>query len=137
MPWILIVCPDECFLFTESFLKVTRSNFTPSSLCFPSEAGLLKGDVSPDGGGSGGDTISHPLTLVQHLEALLAQGNGSDVSLRVETPNGDEVKVIQAHGLVLSLQSPVFQEMLQSRNGSTLVLRESSDCAAVFDRFIR
>ncbi|XP_037547611.1 BTB/POZ domain-containing protein 17 [Nematolebias whitei] len=97
-------------------------------------AGLLKADVSPP---DGGDTISHPLTLVQRLEALLLQANGSDVTLRVETPNADEVKVIQAHSLVLSLQSPVFQEMLRSRNSSTVVLGESSDCAAVFDKFIR
>lgn len=65
------------------------------------------------------------------------QANGSDVSLRVETPSADEVKVIPAHSLVLALQSPVFQEMLRGRNGSTLVLGESPDCAAVFDRFIR
>ncbi|KAF6722374.1 BTB/POZ domain-containing protein 17 [Oryzias melastigma] len=97
---------------------------------------MLKVDVAQDGGSSG-DTISHSLTLVQRLEALLVQGNGSDVSLRVETPKADEVKVFQAHSLVLSLQSPVFEEMLLSRNSSTLVLRESSDCAAVFDKFIR
>lgn len=90
-----------------------------------------------EGAGGGGDTISHSLTVVQRLEALLLQGNGSDVSLRVETPSADEVKVMQAHSLVLSLQSPVFEEMLLSRNGSLLVLKESADCAAVFDKFIR
>ncbi|GAA6229199.1 BTB/POZ domain-containing protein 17-like [Lates japonicus] len=100
-------------------------------------AGTLTGDSAQDGGGSGGDIISHSLTLVQRLEALLLQGNGSDVSLRVETPSTDEVKMIQAHSLVLSLQSPVFEEMLLSRNSSILVLKESSDCAAVFDKFIR
>ncbi|XP_042254439.1 BTB/POZ domain-containing protein 17 [Thunnus maccoyii] len=101
-------------------------------------AGMLKVDGAQEGGGGGStDTISHSLTLVQRLETLLVQGNGSDVSLRVETPNADEVKVIQAHSLVLSLQSPVFEEMLLSRNSSTLVLKESSDCAAVFDKFIR
>lgn len=98
---------------------------------------MLKVDMTQDGSGSGGDTISHSLTLVQRLEALLVQGNGSDVSLRVETPSADEVKVIQAHALVLSLQSPVFEEMMLSRNSSTLVLKESYDCAAVFDKFIR
>lgn len=83
------------------------------------------------------DIISHSLTVVQRLEALLLQGNGSDVSLRVETPSADEVKVIQVHSLVLSLQSPTFEEMMLSRNGSLLVLKESADCAAVFDKFIR
>lgn len=97
---------------------------------------MAKAEGAQDGG-SNRDTISHSLVLVQHLEALLIQGNGSDVSLRVETPNADEVKVIQAHALVLSLQSPVFEEILLSRNSSTLVLRESSDCASVFDKFIR
>ncbi|XP_016536351.1 BTB/POZ domain-containing protein 17-like isoform X1 [Poecilia formosa] len=99
-------------------------------------AGLLKADLAQEGGGDG-NTISHSQTLLQRLEALLIQGNGSDVSLRVETPNADEVKVIQAHSLVLSLQSSVFEEMLLSRNSSTVVLRESSDCATVFDKFIR
>ncbi|XP_038129993.1 BTB/POZ domain-containing protein 17 [Cyprinodon tularosa] len=99
-------------------------------------AGLLKVELSQDEGIEG-NTISHSKVLVQRLEALLVQGNGSDVSLRVETPNADEVKMIQAHSLVLSLQSPMFAGMLQSHNSSTMVLRESSDCAAVFDKFIR
>lgn len=90
-----------------------------------------------EGASGGRDTISHSLMVLQRLETLLLQGNGSDVSLRVETPSTDEVKVIQVHSLVLSLQSPVFEEMLLSRNGSLLVLIESSDCAAVFDKFIR
>lgn len=94
-------------------------------------------DGAQDGAESGGDTISHSLSVVQRLEMLLMQGNGSDVSLRVETPSADEVKVIQAHSLVLSLQSPVLEEMLMSRNSSMLVLKESSDCAAAFDKFIR
>nr|XP_020460448.1 BTB/POZ domain-containing protein 17 [Monopterus albus]XP_020460449.1 BTB/POZ domain-containing protein 17 [Monopterus albus] len=93
--------------------------------------------VDQDGGSNRGYAISHTLALVQRLEALLVQGSGSDVSLRVETPNADEVKVIQAHSLVLSLQSPVFEEMLLSLNSSMLVLKESSDCAAVFEKFIR
>ncbi|XP_056153519.1 BTB/POZ domain-containing protein 17 [Lampris incognitus] len=97
---------------------------------------MLKSDGSQDEGG-GGDTISHSSTLLRRLETLLVQGNSSDVVLRVETPSLDEVKVIQAHSLVLSLQSPVFEELLPSRNGSTLLLRESPDSAAVFDKFIR
>nr|XP_057923001.1 BTB/POZ domain-containing protein 17 [Doryrhamphus excisus] len=98
-------------------------------------AGPLKVDDDQDGGGV--DAISHSLALVQRLEALLLQGNGSDVTLRVETPNADEVKLIPAHALVLSLQSPVFQELLLTRNGSMLTLRESADCAAIFDKFVR
>ncbi|XP_076008398.1 BTB/POZ domain-containing protein 17 [Genypterus blacodes] len=105
----------------------------------PAAAGVLKVERTPDGGG-GGDTISHSAALVWHLEALMAQGDSSDVSLRVETPNAEEVKVIQAHSLLLSLQSSVFADMLLSRNNnnsSSLVLKESPDCAAVFDKFIR
>lgn len=95
------------------------------------------GGVQEGAAAAGGGVISHSLTVVQRLEALLLQGNGSDVSLRVETPSADEVKVIQVHSLVLSLQSPTFEEMLLNRNGSLLVLKESADCAAVFDKFIR
>ncbi|KAG9331409.1 hypothetical protein JZ751_019168 [Albula glossodonta] len=83
------------------------------------------------------------MTLVQRMEALLVQGNGSDLVLRVHS-GPDQVKVIQAHSLVLSLHSPVFQELLQ--NGSapnstgsstTLLLTETPDCAALFHKFIR
>lgn len=81
--------------------------------------------------------LNHSMSLVQRMEALLAQGNGSDVALRVQTLDTDEVKMIQAHTLVLSLQSDVLEEMLLSRNTSTLVLRETPDCSAVFDKFIR
>ncbi|XP_034049321.1 BTB/POZ domain-containing protein 17-like [Thalassophryne amazonica] len=93
-------------------------------------------DGPPDGD-AGRDTISHSVSIVQRLEALLLQGNGSDVFLRVETRNADEVKVIQAHSLVLSLQSPIFEKMLLTRNSSTLILKETSDCTAVFAKFIR
>ncbi|XP_014068018.1 BTB/POZ domain-containing protein 17 [Salmo salar] len=96
--------------------------------------GIMKADEIQNGGG---DTISHSLALVQRLEALLAQGNGSDVALRVQTVGAEQVKVIQAHSLMLSLQSTVFEELLLSRNGTTLVLLETAECAAVFDNFIR
>ncbi|KAE8283844.1 BTB/POZ domain-containing protein 17 Precursor [Larimichthys crocea] len=83
------------------------------------------------------------LALGVHLGAAAAgmlrvdgAQDGVTCRFRVETPNADEVKVIQAHSLVLSLQSPVFEEALLNRNGSTLVLKESSDCAAAFDKFI-
>ncbi|XP_073713711.1 BTB/POZ domain-containing protein 17-like [Misgurnus anguillicaudatus] len=82
-------------------------------------------------------TINHSMALVQRMEALLNHGNGSDVTLHVQTVNTDEVKVIQVHTLVLSLQSDVFDELLQTRNSSVLVLRETAECAAVFDKFIR
>lgn len=77
------------------------------------------------------------MNLVQRLENLFATGNSSDVTLRVQTVNTDEVKVIQAHSLVLSLQSDVFEELLLGRNSSGLVLRETPDSAAVFDKFVR
>lgn len=77
------------------------------------------------------------MSLVQRMEGLLAMGNGSDVTLRLQTLNTDEVKVIQAHSLVLTMQSDVFEELLLTRNNSALVVRESPDCAAVFDKFIR
>ncbi|KAJ8251439.1 hypothetical protein GJAV_G00221370 [Gymnothorax javanicus] len=94
----------------------------------------LKFDI---GGDSGWATINHSMALVQRMEALLTQGNGSDVVLRVQTVNSDEVKVIQAHALMLSLHSEVFEDLLQSRNSSTLVLTELSECAAVFEKFVR
>ncbi|KAA0706093.1 BTB/POZ domain-containing protein 17 [Triplophysa tibetana] len=80
-------------------------------------------------------TINHSMALVQRMEALLTHGNGSDVTLRVQTI--DEVNVIQVHSLVLTLQSDVFEELLQTRNSSALVLKESAECANVFDKFIR
>nr|XP_691718.2 BTB/POZ domain-containing protein 17-like [Danio rerio] len=83
------------------------------------------------------EVISHSQGLVARLEGLLLLGNNSDISLRVETVDADEVKVIQAHTLVLSMQSRVFEEMLRKRNSSTLVLQETAECTAVFDKFIR
>ncbi|KAL6475603.1 hypothetical protein MHYP_G00166430 [Metynnis hypsauchen] len=99
----------------------------------PLSGGLLK----LEGELEGSNVISHSQGLVGRLETLLLHGNSSDVSLRVETADGDEVKLIQAHALVLSLQSPAFSRMLQTRNSSTLVLQESADCVAVFEKFIR
>lgn len=86
---------------------------------------------------SGVTVLNHSMSLVQRLESLLAMGNGSDVTLRVQTINTDEVKVIQAHSLVLTMQSDVFEELLLTRNNSAVVLRETPDCAAVFDKFVR
>lgn len=86
---------------------------------------------------NGATVLNHSMSLVQRMETLLTMGNGSDVTLRVHTINTDEVKVIQAHSLVLTLQSDVFEELLLTRNNSVLVLRETPDCAAVFDKFVR
>lgn len=99
---------------------------------FPTAA--LKHDVALD---SGATVLNHTMNLVHRMETLLALGNGSDVTLRVETINTDEVKVIQAHSLVLTLQSDVFEELLLSRNTSSVVLREMPDCAAIFEKFVR
>ncbi|XP_033896453.3 BTB/POZ domain-containing protein 17-like [Acipenser ruthenus] len=106
------------------------------AFCFQilTASGAQKLEALPEGSGA---LINHSLMLVQRLEALLAHGNGSDVALRVQTLHSDEVKVFQAHSLVLSLQSEVFEGLLQHRNASGLILRETADCAAVFDKFIR
>ncbi|XP_015212122.1 BTB/POZ domain-containing protein 17 isoform X2 [Lepisosteus oculatus] len=107
-----------------------------TAFCF--QTMTVQGALKPEGASeSSGTVINHSMILVQRLEALLAQGNGSDVSLRVQTVHSDEVKVFQAHSLVLSLQSEVFEGLLEHRNSSTLTLREPADCAAVFEKFIR
>lgn len=99
-----------------------------------SHAGLLRLDEQTDKSVS---MIIHSEHLKVHLEALLLHGNSSDVSLHVESTGGDEVKVIHAHTLMLSLQSHTFQKLLEKTNGSTLVLRESPECITVFEKFIR
>ncbi len=97
-------------------------------------AAALKSDVGLENSAT---TLNHSMALVQRMEALLTQGNSSDVILRVQTLNTDEVKVIQVHSLVLTLQSDVFDELLQTRNSTVMILRETPDCVAVFDKFIR
>uniref|UniRef100_A0A3Q3DV00 BTB domain containing 17 n=1 Tax=Hippocampus comes TaxID=109280 RepID=A0A3Q3DV00_HIPCM len=115
---------------THTHTHTHRGEMMPSR-----DLGLFLGlDVPPD---TGATVLNHSMSLVQRMEGLLAAGNGSDITLRVHTVGTDEVKVIQAHSLLLAMQSDVFEELLLSRNGSTLVLREPSDCAAVFDKFIR
>ncbi|XP_076838227.1 BTB/POZ domain-containing protein 17 [Brachyhypopomus gauderio] len=86
---------------------------------------------------NGATVLNHSMALVQRLDALLAQGNGSDVTLRVVTLGTEELKVIQGHSLVLGLQSDVLAELLHTANSSSLVLRESADSTAIFDKFIR
>ncbi|KAK2866674.1 hypothetical protein Q7C36_002730 [Tachysurus vachellii] len=105
-----------------------------SHLIRPLCGGLLRLDEEVDKSVS---VISHSDHFKAQLEALLLHGNNSDVSLRVESTGGDEVKVIQAHTLMLSLQSHTFQKLLEKRNGSTLVLTESPECINVFEKFIR
>lgn len=104
----------------------------PSSTMF--SAAALRQELALDNAAT---VLNHSMTLVQRMETLLAMGNGSDVTLRVQTINTDEVKVIQAHSLVLTLQSDVFEELLLSRNNSAITLMETPDCTAVFDKFVR
>ncbi|XP_018600827.2 BTB/POZ domain-containing protein 17 [Scleropages formosus] len=86
---------------------------------------------------SGLTVIDHSAALLQQLEALLARGNISDVALRVQTAGSDRVKAFQVHALVLSLQSEVLRDLVQSHSSGILVLEESPECADVFDKFIR
>ncbi|KAJ1071938.1 hypothetical protein K5549_013805 [Capra hircus] len=87
------------------------------------------------GGESAGTSINHSQMLLQRLQELLRQGNASDVVLRVQAMGTDEVRVFHAHRLLLGLHSEQFRELLS--NQSEVVLQESRDCAAVFDKFIR
>ena len=95
-------------------------------------AAAQKTDV---GGESAGTSINHSQMLLQRLQELLRQGNASDVVLRVQAMGTDEVRVFHAHRLLLGLHSEQFRELLS--NQSEVVLQESRDCAAVFDKFIR
>lgn len=122
----------EFLLHVDSNDSVSVRFYYCPHLAFPTAA--LKQDTALD---SGATVLNHSMSLVQRMETLLAMGNGSDVTLRVQTINTDEVKVIQAHSLVLNLQSDVFEELLLTRNNSAVVLRETPDCAAVFDKFVR
>lgn len=117
-----------------SFVSVIMGLLSLSLNSVMVKAAALKPEIALD---SGATILNHSMTLVQRLENLFMSGNNSDVTLRVQTINTDEVKVLQAHSLVLSLQSDVFEELLLSRNSTTLVLREAPECAAVFDKFLR
>lgn len=122
--------------FQASFLRLRDndhcvSDEKPSADC---STAALKQELALD---SGATVLNHSMSLVQRMESLLALGNGSDVALRVQTVGTDEVKVIQAHSLVLTMQSDVFEELLLTRNNSAVVLSETADCAAVFDKFVR
>ncbi|XP_075026184.1 BTB/POZ domain-containing protein 17 isoform X1 [Calonectris borealis] len=80
-------------------------------------------------------TINHSLTLLQRLQELLQNGNGSDSVLRVRTAASDEAKVFHTHQLLLSLQSEVFESLLH--NQSVVTLHEPPETAALFEKFIR
>uniref|UniRef100_A0A8B9M1L9 BTB domain containing 17 n=2 Tax=Accipitrinae TaxID=8955 RepID=A0A8B9M1L9_9AVES len=91
-----------------------------------------KADLSGDATAA---TINHSLTLLQRLQELLQNGNGSDSVLRVRTAASDEAKVFHTHQLLLSLQSEVFESLL--RNQSIITLHEPPETAALFEKFIR
>ncbi|XP_075626440.1 BTB/POZ domain-containing protein 17 [Balearica regulorum gibbericeps] len=91
-----------------------------------------KADLSGDATAA---TINHSLTLLQRLQELLQNGNGSDSVLRVRTAASDEAKVFHTHQLLLSLQSEVFESLL--RNQSVVTLHEPPETAALFEKFIR
>ncbi|KAJ7422463.1 BTB/POZ domain-containing protein 17 [Willisornis vidua] len=91
-----------------------------------------KADLSGDATAA---TINHSLTLLQRLQELLQNGNGSDSVLRVRSAASDEAKVFHTHQLLLSLQSEVFESLL--RNQSVITLHEPPETAALFEKFIR
>lgn len=123
---------------TEFCIRKATFQFPLSAVCPPLCStfftAALKLEAALDNGAT---VLNHSMSLVQRMESLLAMGNSSDVTLRVQTISTDEVKVIQAHSLVLTLQSDVFEELLLTRNNSSIVLMETADCAAVFDKFVR
>ncbi|GCC33748.1 BTB/POZ domain-containing protein 17-like isoform X1 [Chiloscyllium punctatum] len=82
-------------------------------------------------------TINHSLMLINHLQDLLFNSNSSDIMLKVYTGNSDEVKVFHTHHLLLILQSDVFEDLLLNHSVTTLVLRETAECAALFETLIR
>uniref|UniRef100_UPI00398F5CEC BTB/POZ domain-containing protein 17 n=1 Tax=Pristiophorus japonicus TaxID=55135 RepID=UPI00398F5CEC len=82
-------------------------------------------------------TINHSSILIHHLQDLLHNANSSDITLKVYTGNSDEVKVFHTHHLLLSLQSEVFEDLLLNQSVTTLILRETSECAALFEKLLR
>ncbi|XP_067860591.1 BTB/POZ domain-containing protein 17 [Heptranchias perlo] len=82
-------------------------------------------------------TINHSSILIDHLQDLLQNSNSSNIMLKVYTGNSDEVKVFHTHHLLLTLQSDVFEDLLLNQSVTTLILRETSECAALFEKLIR
>ncbi|XP_053577204.1 BTB/POZ domain-containing protein 17 [Bombina bombina] len=91
-----------------------------------------KSDLGSDGSSA---LINHSSMLIHRLQELLQNGNSSDATLKIRTTNSDEVKVIHAHQLLLTLQSDVFEGLLS--NQSVVNLQEPADCAVLFEKFIR
>ncbi|XP_068119662.1 BTB/POZ domain-containing protein 17 isoform X2 [Hyperolius riggenbachi] len=79
--------------------------------------------------------INHSIMLINRLQELLQNGNASDATLRIRTASSNEVKIIQTHQLLLTLQSDVFEGLLANR--SVLTLQEPAECAVLFEKFIR
>ncbi|XP_043941069.1 BTB/POZ domain-containing protein 17 [Protopterus annectens] len=94
-----------------------------------------EGAVKSIGSDSTVTTINHSSMLIHRLQELLQNGNSSDVTVKVHNVNSHEVKVFSSHYLVLTLQSPVFEQLLN--NQTVLSLQEPTECAAVFEKFIR
>lgn len=82
-------------------------------------------------------TINHSSVLIDHLQGLLHNSNSSDIMLKVYTANSDEVKVFHTHHLLLVLQSDVFEDLLLNQSVTTLVLRETAECAVIFEKLLR
>ncbi|XP_078082127.1 BTB/POZ domain-containing protein 17 [Mustelus asterias] len=100
----------------------------------PSLARTLKLDLNDDNSIA---MINHSSILIDHLHGLLYNSNSSDVMLKVYTGNSDEVKVFQTHHLLLILQSDVFEDLLLNQSVTTLILRETAECAALFEKLLR
>ncbi|XP_018423733.1 PREDICTED: BTB/POZ domain-containing protein 17 [Nanorana parkeri] len=89
-----------------------------------------------DGGSDTSATLlNHSSMLIQRLQELLQYGNSTDATLRIRTTGSDEVKVIQAHQLLLTLQSDIFEGLFA--NQSVVTLHEPADCAVLFEKFVR
>ncbi|KAM5135469.1 BTB/POZ domain-containing protein 17 [Mantella aurantiaca] len=90
---------------------------------------------SDAGSDSSATLLNHSSMLIQRLHELLQYGNSTDITLRIRTSSSDEVKVIQAHQLLLTLQSDIFEGLFA--NQSVVTLQEPADCALLFEKFIR
>ncbi|CAL1599519.1 unnamed protein product [Knipowitschia caucasica] len=81
--------------------------------------------------------LVHTGSVLGSLRDLFESGSGSDLTLRVQTSDLDQVEILPVHALVLTIHSPVFGHMIQSRKSPVLELTESPEAVAVFGKFIR